>query len=331
MAYLVDDLIVKEQLQIRNLLPETGDLDVIKELKAGLTSQQKYISPKFFYDAEGSKLFEEITRLKEYYPTNTEKSIIKNIYSKLGFDFQNVIELGSGDDSKISLLFNQLPEELVSEITYYPVDISKSAIKKAAGNLIQKFPDLMISGVAADFIHQIPQLSFDGTSLFLFFGSTIGNLSERERKTFIQHISAEMNAGDVLLLGMDLVKKISILERAYNDELGITAKFNKNILKVVNKWLGSNLDPELFKHYAFFNRTENRIEMHLIALKDLMIKFPKLNQEISFKKGESIHTENSQKFTPESIESIGEYGKLKLEHIYTDKNQWFCLAKYVKQ
>ncbi len=330
MSVQANDFIVKEQ-EIKILL-NTKEQHVIDEIRKGLSATQKYISPKFFYDKVGSQLFEEITQLEEYYPTNTEKNIIANVYPKLNIDFRNlnIIELGSGDHAKISLFLNQIPTDILSTISYYPVDISKTAIIRATNNLNLQFPQLSIKGVVADFIHQIPQLTIPGKNIFLFFGSTIGNLLPSEIKAFMEDVSSIMKPGDYLLMGMDLVKDISTLENAYNDKKQITARFNKNVLHVINRLTGSNLDVDKFDHKAFFNKKMSRIEMHLIANTAMTIEFPVLNQIISFKEEETIHTENSHKFSAESMKVMGDLGKLHLDDIFTDDKKWFSLSLYSK-
>ncbi|WP_075591399.1 L-histidine N(alpha)-methyltransferase [Labilibacter marinus] len=332
MNYSEEVLQVKEQVELVDILQKSDQQSSIEEIKTGLLASKKYISPKYFYDEVGSKLFEEITQLQEYYPTNTEKRIISNLYAdlKMSLSGYNVVELGSGDHTKISLFLNQVPKHELSKITYCPVDISKSAIKRAASHLSMHYPELLIRGVVADFIQQLSQLSFKGKNLFLFLGSTIGNLSKTERQTFMQQLSQVMKPGDKLLLGMDLVKDFSILEKAYNDDKKVTDKFNKNILRVVNNMMGSNLNTNDFKHHAFYNHVDDRIEMHLIANRTMTIDFPLINHKIVFKKGESIHTENSHKFNPASIKQIGDMGNLKLDNIFTDNKQWFSLSLFTK-
>ena len=332
MNYLSEAEVVREQLTIRDILSESVSKSRVDQIKEGLLSPKKYIQPKFFYDEIGSKLFEEITLLEEYYPTVTEKKILSSLYSKLNIDITgyNIVELGSGDHTKISLLLNVLPKEVRSTITYCPVDISKSAIERAASFLNIQYPELSIAGVVADFIQQVPQLSFPGKSLFLFLGSTIGNLSYEEQKLFMTDISSIMRPGDRLLLGMDLVKDKTVLEKAYNDSRMVTEQFNKNVLRVINKVMGSSLNTGDFEHHAFFNEEKSRIEMHLIAKRKLVADLPIINQQIVLKQGESIHTENSHKFNDKSIEEIGSFGNLCLEKKFTDDKEWFSLSLFRK-
>ncbi|TLX72627.1 L-histidine N(alpha)-methyltransferase [Labilibacter sediminis] len=332
MNYTNDDITVKEKLKLVNYLPEIGIKRIQKEIITGLQSTPKYISPKFFYDEAGSKLFKEITQLKEYYPTRTEKTIITNIYPKLNLNVSklNIVELGSGDHSKISLFLKQIPENTHEHITYYPIDISQSSIKDASFQLHKEFPLIHISGIVADFIHQLKSLSFEGPCLFCFFGSTIGNLSPYEVKEFMDDLSSIMKPDDHLLMGMDLEKDIQTLEKAYNDTQNTTSSFNKNILNVVNSLTGSTFNTNHFNHHAFYNSYHRRIEMHLIAKKYMLINIPS-TEPISIAMGESILTEYSHKFHPDSIEQIGKAAQLKLNKIHTDDKEWFSLVHFTKK
>jgi len=317
---------------LENHLPHIGIEKVREEIFKGLKSSPKYISPKFFYDKKGSELFEAITELDEYYPTRTEKSILSTIVEKLDLDFSDlsIIELGSGDASKISLLLRRILEEQLATIKYHPLDISKSAIEKASEKLAEEFPMISINGIVADFIHQVNVVPKNGRRLFCFFGSTIGNLNKSEIREFMKLVGDEMQPGDSLLLGMDMVKDIAVLEKAYNDENGITAQFNKNILNVINNICGTNFDIENFEHLAFYNKDEHRIEMHLKAMKDMVVLSASGTDEIHIKKGETIHTENSHKFNFDDIKTVGIWSGLDVEKIITDNNKWFSLVYYKK-
>lgn len=316
---------------LENHLPHIGINKIREEILKGLKSSPKYISPKFFYDKKGSELFEAITELDEYYPTRTEKSILSTIVEELDLDFYNlsIIELGSGDSSKISLLLRQVSEEQLATIKYHPLDISKSAIEKASEKLAEEFPIIRINGIVADFIHQINLVPKTGRRLFCFFGSTIGNLNRNEIEEFMKLVDDEMQPGDSLLLGMDMVKDITVLEKAYNDEKGITAQFNKNILNVINSICGTNFDIENFEHLAFYNKDEHRIEMHLKAINDMVVSQPE-SDDIYIHMGETIHTENSHKFNFDDIKTVGVWSGLDVEKIITDNNKWFSLVYYKK-
>jgi len=332
MNYLETEIRIPESVSIDNHLPKIGINNVQKEITAGLQAFPKYISSKFFYDQRGSELFEKITQLDEYYPTRTEKSILSTIGKDLNLDYTslNIIELGSGEHSKISLLLQQIPENKLPSIKYFPVDISQSAIEMSSASLATDFPIIKVQGIVADFLHQLNLIPKTGKRLFCFFGSTIGNLNITEIEQFMKLIGAEMQQDESLLLGMDMVKDTSILEKAYNDEQQITAEFNKNILNVINDLANTNFDPADFDHQAFYNEDYNRIEMHLKAKADMIINVKSTDSIILIQKGETIHTENSHKFNQDIIRTMAYWGGLDTEQIFTDSNKWFSLVHYKK-
>lgn len=303
------------------------------DIITGLLAEKKYISSKYFYDSLGSALFEEITRLDEYYLTRTEKSILKNLCNQPDFDLSHtdIIDLGSGGPQKIEILFRHTPVGRRKNIRYYPVDISPRALKTAARYLKEKFPWLRIEGVVTDFINKLELIPKNKQKrLFCFFGSTIGNLSREQGKRFCRKIESLMAAGDVFLLGLDMVKDQQILFDAYNDRQNITARFNKNILNVVNNLIETAFNPDLFQHLAFYNPGDQRIEMHLEALTDMTVDSGCTQQVFELKKGETIHTENSHKFTKQHIREFQKASGLKARHIHSDKNRWFSLVELVK-
>jgi len=332
MNYIKVETLAGKQISLLNYLPDRGMKKIREEILAGLNSFPKYISPKFFYDRRGSELFEEITRLVEYYPTRTEKKILSTLVRKLGLELTNlqIVELGSGDCSKIRIFLRQIAENDLTSLTYYPVDISQSAIEKSTEKLAYEFPMIQITGIVADFMHQLGVIPKNGKRLFCFLGSTIGNLNPIERDRFLKHLGCEMAIGDGLLLGIDMVKDVGILEKAYNDNRQITAQFNLNVLNVVNSLIDSNFEPAAFEHLAFYNQNKKRVEMHLKARHDMTITFNSGIDHIHLKKDETIHTENSHKFDDESIKTMGMLAGLTLEQVVTDENQWFSLAYFKK-
>lgn len=326
------EVTVVDQVTISNHINDLGIENIRKEIIEGLVSDQKYISSKFFYDSKGSKLFEQITQLPEYYPTRTEKGILKQIATDLMHDlnYTDIVELGSGDCSKINILLDAIPQENMSTINYIPVDVSYSAIQNSAEQLIERFPDLTINGIVADFIHQIDLIPADNQRMFCFLGSTLGNFNNEVANEFILNLSQQMNTGDTFLLGLDLIKPVHILHDAYNDNQGVTAQFNKNILHVVNELIESDMNPDHFAHVAFFNEDKSRIEMHLKAKEDIRITSPLLNNEIILEKGETIHTENSYKFSMDQISDLEKTSGLKINQLFTDENSWFTLILFEK-
>lgn len=330
MNFYNEEVKIKGNIHLINHLHEIGIGSIKEEILNGLLSEQKHISPMFFYDDKGSELFEEITKLDEYYLTNTEKKILSTILDELEIDFSelNIIEFGSGDSSKISLFLNQIPEHYLFKIKYLPVDISQAAIEKSANELIRNFPALQINGIVADFFRQLKVIPNACNRLFCFFGSTLGNFKPEQVKDFMLLLGNEMQTGDSFLLGLDMVKDLNIIEMAYNDQQGITADFNKNILNVVNNLIGSDFNSNNFKHIAFYNQEKSRIEMHLEALKDQSIYLG--SETIYMNAGERIHTENSYKFNLKTIQQIGKWAELNVENIITDDNKWFSLVHYKK-
>ncbi|MFC2103910.1 L-histidine N(alpha)-methyltransferase [Bacteroidota bacterium] len=332
MSYLATEVIEAKQITITNHLRELGIDNFRKEIIKGLTAQQKHISSKFFYDKKGSKLFEDITQLPEYYPTRTEKSILKRIAPELMSNIKDIdiVELGSGDCSKISILLNEIKTENMESINYIPVDVSQSAIHESAQELVELFPDLSVNGLVVDFINQIDLIPENNRRMFCFLGSTIGNFNENIVNDFLTNLSSNMNSGDTFLLGIDLVKSTQTLNDAYNDSQNVTAEFNKNILTVINDIIESDFNQDDFEHKAFFNEEKLRIEMHLVAKEDITINTPFSSSNILIKKGENIHTENSYKYSTEQIRKFEEITDLKINNFYTDSNNWFALVLFQK-
>ena len=331
MNYFVKEPEKKDSIVIHNFLPEIGIDNARNEIIEGLNAISKHISPKFFYNTEGSALFEEITKLEEYYPTRCEKEILSNLIGNLEFDFKNldVIELGSGDASKISLIFEQLSPLILETINYYAIDIDQSAIENSIEQITDEY-NVNCTGIVTDFYHHLKVLSRKRRQLFCFFGGTIGNFSPQEAEMFLQQLGTLMKTGDALLLGADLIKDVSTLELAYNDKNKITEAFNKNILNTVNTLSELNLDTDDFEHLAFYNVDKSRIEMHLKALKNLKVSSKYTSKTIEIKKGETIHTENSHKFNENHLKQFGSIAELTLENIFFDSQKRFSLAYYLK-
>ncbi len=320
------------ETEILNYLPEIGMDRVREEIIRSLSARPPMIPAKFFYDERGSELFEEITGLEEYYPTRTEKRILASSgeLAELPWHDLHIVELGSGDASKISLLMDHIPEKERKSVKYFPVDISQSAIGRSAEVLKKRFPEMQITGIVIDYFHQLGRIPVQGRKLICFFGSTIGNFDPREREQFMRMLGEIMRPGDLLLLGLDMVKEKEVLEKAYNDRQGVTAAFNKNILHVVNRLAGTQLNPDDFEHVAFFNEQERRIEMHLRAVREVTVRFGGKNTEVKIPAGETIHTENSYKFNRDDIRQNGCWAGLELRKVFTDEKGWFSLAWYAK-
>lgn len=330
MHYTGSSIEIRSNIELSNYLTGQTKKEIIEEIFRGLTANQKHISSRFFYDKTGSALFERITELTEYYLTRTEQSILKNIAPKIT-DTRNdlaIIELGSGNCTKISTLLDTLTEEQLNSTWYYPVDISESAILNSGEILSRKYPGLNIHGFLADFMKHLRTLPGEGNRLLCFFGSTIGNLSREESYGLLKGLGDLMLPGDSILLGLDMVKDVKTLEAAYNDSGGVTAAFNLNILYVINNLADTDFIPGGFRHSAFYNPGERKIEMHLQAIKTMEINSPLFPQRITIQKGETIHTENSNKFTNEDIYQLAENSDLEMRNIYTDKKGWFALVHF---
>lgn len=313
-------------------LQHKSEPEFISEILNGLSAEQKSISSNLFYDDEGSVLFEEISRLSAYYLTQTESVILKEATPRIldSMSINNIIELGSGDCSKISILLEAVPKNNIAALTYIPVDINKTSIEKSAKVLLLKFPGIRVHGILADYIEDFNPIPCEGSKLICFFGSTFGNLNRKQEIPFLLHLKSWMNSGDRLLIGFDMVKDVYMLEKAYNDEEGITAAFNKNILNVVNRYTKTNFCPEQFDHYSFYNSADARIEMHLRARTDIEVSSPHIASKICLREGETIHTENSNKFDSDYIHQLAKISGLQIVDFYTDIHRLFSLVQFQK-
>jgi L-histidine N-alpha-methyltransferase len=253
------DLNMLTDVAFREMAMKTDE----EEMLTGLMAPQKYLPCKFFYDKTGSKLFEQITQLEEYYPSRTEKSILKQHAGELMRDAEGAsfVEIGSGDCSKISILLQALPMATLQASTYVPVDVSLSAIEESRCNLQERFGVIAVYGIVADFMQQIHLASQYENRIFCFFGSTIGNLDRQDAVRFVAKLGKLIKTGERLLLGLDMVKDKCVLERAYKDKKDVTARFNKNILNVANKILETDFEPEYFQHHAFFDEKKRRTSL----------------------------------------------------------------------
>jgi len=300
-----------------------------EDVKIGLTSQRKFLLPKYFYDTAGSGLFEKICETPEYYVTRTEAEIIRQNSDEIsGHNYHKniLVELGSGSSQKTRYLLKSFLN-CHNEIKYIPIDVSDILIPSGL-DLLDEFDRLKIDG-----IHSVYEkgLLIAGTvvkepKMLIFLGSSIGNFEQREALEFLKLIASTMNVDDSFLIGFDLVKDMNVLNAAYNDEEGYTAKFNLNLLKRINTELNGEFDLSKFKHKAFFNADDSRIEMHFVSLEEQDICIHEIREKIHFKKGETIHTENSYKFTDEMIEKLASKAGLTIEKMWKDEIDYFALC-----
>ncbi|WP_246043153.1 L-histidine N(alpha)-methyltransferase [Fodinibius saliphilus] len=297
---------------------------MLEEVLEGLQQQQKELPSKLFYDEKGSELFEQITYLDEYYLTRTERSILQENIVEIGEQVgpkSLLIELGSGSSSKTRLLF----EKLSSVAAYVPVDISEEYLLKVVNNLRMEYPRISIIPVFADYTSEfdLPNLGDSYQKQLVFFpGSTIGNFRPAEARSFFATVCSVTDADSAMLIGVDLKKDKTIIEKAYNDEQGITAAFNKNILVRLNRELGTDFDIDAFKHDAFYNEECGRVEMHLVSQQEQTVTIA--GEQIYFKEGESIHTENSYKYSLRDFEELVSQW-YSVEQVWTDNNNYFSI------
>jgi L-histidine N-alpha-methyltransferase len=271
-------------------------------------------------------LFEEITRLPEYYPSKIEKQLLHAVAPRLGVALPgaDLIELGSGDCSKASILL-AAAARWGEPIRYIPFDICREAIENAAAVLAERFPRLGILGIVADIKTQLHVIPSGRRRVICFLGSTIGNFSRMRTVHFLGALAGLMGPVDLLVLGVDLVKPRRVLERAYNDSRDLTASFNRNVLNVVNALAGTDFDPAAFAHVAFYRQERSRVEMHLRATAAMTVRTGRLDKPIILRCGETIHTENSHKYAIADIASMARIVGLNICDFTVDENGWFAL------
>jgi L-histidine Nalpha-methyltransferase len=301
---------------------------IAEDVLRGLTAVPKTLPPRLFYDAVGSDLFEQITRLPEYYLTRTERGIFEqyadHMIATAGRGI-SIVELGAGTAAKTSVLLRAALRRQLS-LTYYPVDVSSSALKIAQKRLSDELPRLTVEPLVTDYTQGLPQLAdIRGRKLVLYIGSSIGNFEPQQAANILWSIHGSLNPGDALLLGTDLVKRSSILRAAYNDKQGVTAAFNLNMLARINRELGGDFNLRRFRHEAIWNPIASRIEMYVVSLAQQSVNIRALDLRIAFAEGERIHTENSYKFTCEMVNTILSRSGFALERTWSDAQQYFAV------
>jgi len=292
----------------------------------------KHLDCRYFYDYEGSLLFEEICRLPEYYQTRTEKKILENGAGEIiGGMPENVVlvELGSGSSVKTTIIIEALLEKH-GRVSYTPIDISRAMLEESAAELRVRYDALEIVSIAAEYREGLARLrTFDKRpELILWLGSSIGNFEHDDAIAFLSDIKVVLSPRDRLLIGFDLVKDIEVLKKAYNDSRGVTAAFNLNLLARINSELGGSFDIKSFEHIAVYNTEKDRIEMYLVSTRDQNVSIKSLGRSFHFDKGERIHTENSHKYTREAIEEIADEVGLHIIRQWHDSRQLFNLTLF---
>ncbi len=301
--------------------------DLLDDVRMGLLETPRSLPPKYFYDEHGSQLFDQICDTAEYYPTRVEDALLKRYANNIITEASpsHIIELGSGSSRKTRRLFDACTD-LSHHCSYAPFDVCEPMLELAARELDVRYDWLDITPMLGDYHAGLNQLPVDiGTNLFLFLGSTIGNFTPDEARSFIQDLHHRMPEGDYFLIGVDRVKDTEVLNAAYNDSKGLTAEFNMNVLRVLNREVGSNFDLNKFQHRAFFNAAQGRIEMHLLSLEAQTVKLSALQTSFDLEQGESILTEISHKFQHDEIESLLLDCGFEIVRHYEADNQYFSL------
>ncbi len=300
---------------------------MLAEVAAGLTAPQKELSPKYFYDHRGSELFEEITRLPEYYPTRTERAILVDwmpaLVPELGT--RALVELGAGSAEKTRIIISAMQAAGTAN-RYVPIDVSASFLNQTAIQLRREYPGLAVEPVVADIADEFERpRGLSHPALYAFLGGTIGNFYPPAAIRLLSRVRQAMEGNDRLLLGVDLRKDVARIEAAYNDSQGVTAEFNRNMLLVLNRELGADFDPSLFEHRAFYETATNRIEMHLVSTLEHEIRIPGIGL-VPFAEGESIRTEISCKHNRASVAELFVAAGLRIETWRTDPEELFALV-----
>jgi L-histidine N-alpha-methyltransferase len=300
---------------------------MLDDVRDGLTRSLKELPPKYFYDERGSALFDQITTLPEYYPTRCERSILNRHAPAIveSSDAQELVELGSGTASKTRALLYAMAGS-GSLRRYVPFDFDPSVVENCAAELTELYPGLDVHGVVGDFGRDLDCIPDGQRRLFAFLGGTIGNLLPDERAAFLEGVREQMDDADRLLIGTDLIKDRAVLEAAYNDSAGVTAEFNRNVLRVINAGLDADFDPEAFEHVAFFDEANSWIEMRLRANGAQRVRIVGADLELTFADGEEIRTEISAKFTREAVQRELVAAGLELDEFFTDGSRLFGVA-----
>ena len=322
------DVLAEPRIRIDDRLNGSAGGDVAAEVREGLLKTPlKELPPKLFYDSYGSELFDRITQLPEYYPSRCERAILNRRAPEIveSSSAEELIELGSGSASKTRALLFAMAGAVTLR-RYVPVDVSAAPVERCAEELAELYPGIEVHGLIGDFNCDLVHLPEGECRLFAFLGGTIGNLFPAERIEFLAGLRGLMGESDRLLLGADLVKDVGMLEAAYDDSAGVTAEFNRNALRVVNRELEADFRVERYEHRAFYDEREAWIEMRLRSLDDAVVNVPGAGIEVALGAGEEIRTEISAKFTPSRVDSELSQAGLRLEHFWTDDAGLFGLS-----
>ncbi len=299
---------------------------LLHDVARGLGMRQKELDPKYFYDERGSELFELITELPEYYLTRAERKLLEAEVPRIvaGTRPRSLVELGAGSAIKTRIILDAMQDEGTGR-QYVPVDMSRDFLEESAARLRESYPRLGITTAVGDFSSELRVPELERPTLFVFLGSTIGNFEEDAAIRIIGRIAGHMRPGDRFLLGADLRKDVEVIEAAYNDDAGVTAEFNLNMLRVLNRELDADFDLSAFRHRAIYSPDLHRIEMHLDSIRDQTVSVPQIG-EIRLAEGESIRTELSCKYDTETVGSLFQRAGLQLDEWMTGEDELFALA-----
>ena len=312
--------------------PRDAPSQLAREVRHGLQSRPRSLKPWMLYDEAGSHLFEQITCLPEYYPTRTERTlltshadaILSSVYD--GPEPLRIVEFGAGSAAKTCMLLSAAARKNI-DVVYMPLDVSEEALEMACSNVGSAFPQVLLEPLVVNYVDTPPQIEpFDGRTLALYLGTSIGNFTPKESSPILRNLAAQLDPGDAFLLGADLVKEEPTLIAAYDDCQGVTAAFNLNLLNRLNRELDADFDLTGFAHRARWNPVESRMEMHLESLRRQSVSIPKLGLELDFFRGETIHTENSYKFTDQTLGDLLSASGFQIETTWKDPRRWYALT-----
>jgi L-histidine Nalpha-methyltransferase len=317
-----------ERMVVQSLLGPDDERSLADDVLDGLTRPFKELPPKHFYDRTGAELFDRICQLPEYYPSRTERAILRDSAAAIAKTTRaaELVELGSGTASKTRLLLSALADVGTLQ-RYVPIDVTEAVIRGAASALVEEYPSLTVYGIVGDFERHLACVPAAlGPRVVAFLGGTIGNFTPGSRRRFLRGIASSLEPDDYLLLGADLVKDPAVLEAAYDDRAGVTAAFNRNVLHVINRELGADFEPERFDHVAFFDRERAWIEMRLRAQQRMTVRIERLQLSVEFAPREELRTEISAKFTLPRLERDLAACGLELVELLTDENECFTVS-----
>jgi L-histidine N-alpha-methyltransferase len=322
-------LLTTDAIVVESYVGPKDERSLADDVLDGLTRPFKELPPKHFYDAYGAELFDRICELPEYYPTRAERAILEESSAEIvaATGATELVELGSGTAAKTRLLLRAMAEAGTLR-RYVPIDVTESMVVTCADELVEELPGLRVHGIVGDFERHLPHVPApDGPRVVAFLGGTIGNFTPGSRRRFLRSIAKLLRPGvDHLLLGTDLVKDPAVIEAAYDDSAGITAEFNRNVLRVINRELDADFQVEAFEHVAFFDREREWIEMRLRALRRMDVHVAKLGLDVAFAPREELRTEISAKFTIKRLGADLAAAGLELSEVLTDPEELFALS-----